>query len=43
MKYDAIVCLGDLMDDWNQEKDLGDYTLRQSMLLMTRIKWINEH
>ena len=26
MKYDAIVCLGDLMDDWNQEMNLGLYT-----------------
>lgn len=26
MKYDAIVCLGDLMDDWNQQMNLGLYT-----------------
>ncbi len=25
-KYDKIVCLGDLVDDWDQEKNLGLYS-----------------
>ena len=24
-EYDKIVCLGDLVDDWDQEKNLGLY------------------
>ena len=25
-EYDKIVCLGDLVDDWEQEKNLGLYS-----------------
>ena len=25
-EYDKIVCLGDLVDDWDQEKNLGLYS-----------------
>lgn len=29
-EYDKIVCLGDLVDDWDQEKNLGKYPVLHS-------------
>lgn len=38
-EYDQIVCLGDLVDDWDQEKNLGLYSETYDALE----RFINRH
>ena len=38
-EYDKIVCLGDLVDDWDQEKNLGLYSETYDALE----RFINRH